>query len=168
MNIYEVWDKLDKLNESEADLIDKILWSTPDYEFYYDGFARDYTTDHFDPESSHGHYQTSQKYYWNGFTYEVDAVEIFEQLTGHIIEENLAKVQNTEISNKLRALFDATKNAPTEEQENTLNTFELFVAENLDDIVDLFDKPLKEHYREEAEEWAEEQLDPESPSRRYY
>lgn len=167
MNIYEVWDKLDKLNESEVDPIDKILWSLPDCVLHFDGFERDYVSDHYDPESRYGHYQTSQKYYWDDFEYEIDTVTMFELLFDKVIKENIDKVPNTEIISKLKTLYKAMEDAPKEEEEQASFTLGLFIAENLETLVELFEEVLKEYYVADAEDWAEEHLDPENLYGRY-
>lgn len=179
MNIFEVWDELEKLQEAEnetKDPVDELLAKIPCIVLDYSSFTREYAQDHFDPR--HGHYQTSKDYLWPEFEYEVDTVSMFETVRDDIIPDYINKVKpslskykyNTSftkslatLDTELKNLYTTYKNASPETEAEACQALELFIAQNLESIVILFENWIKEYYAEDAEEWAENNLDSMDP-----
>lgn len=179
MNIFEVWDELEKLQEAEdeKDPVDRILAKIPCIVLDYSSFTKEYTQDHFDPRLDHGHYQTSKEHLWPEFEYEVDTVDMFETVRDKIIPKYINKTKSsvskyryssfakslTTLDTELKNLYTTYKNASPETEAEACQALELFIAQNLESIVILFENWIKEYYAEDAEEWAENNLDSMDP-----
>lgn len=146
--------------DTEADPVQKILNDTPDFEFEYEGFERDWYEDRFDPNSWYGHYQVGGTDYYSDYTYSKDAGDVFEDLRDTIIDKYIDKVTDSELLAKYRELKKAWDESDDETEDAACEALEVFIAENLELLVDIFYDQLTEHYAEDAEEWAYEHLDP--------
>lgn len=145
---------------AEPDPVDKVLLDTPDIELEYCGFSNKYTKDHFDPGSWRGHYQTSGSDYYGDFTYKVDPVTMFETIRDDIIPEYASKYPTNELLCEYIRLDKLFQEAPTETAEELGETCDLFLAQNLENFVDLFVDELTKYFSEDAHDWARDSLEP--------
>ena len=139
-----------------------------DFEFEYGGFEDDAVTDHFDPNSAYGHYQTSKRIYHPDFTYEVDAVSMFEVMRDRFLPNNVDKISDSTLAAEFKklnaaddeayaALLNAKANGTSEELKAASYTYnianealELFIANNLKTFVDMFYNELRDWFEEDA------------------
>ena len=147
-----LWDDSNK----EVDPVDQILNTTDDFELEYDGFEVEWYEDHFDPSSSYGHYQTGGTDYHPDFTYKVNAINMFETLRDDILPKHAEKVTDSTLVTEYRKLAQAWENSTDATEAETGDAMELYIAKNLEELVDTFIDEILEHYKEEALEWAHE------------
>ena len=163
-NEYEtMWSK-DTLQEEQAvDPVDEILKTYDDFEFEYDGWSETVSEDRFDPFSSYGHYEVSRSYDYDNFTYKVDAFDMFELFVDSF--PKLIKINKKydeyelELINKYKELEQAWENSTKENEEETAAAIDLFIAENLESLVNTFYYELQDHYESAAYEWASDYLE---------
>lgn len=155
--VYEdLWDGV--LTE-EADPVDQELEKLDDYELEYEGFEDDEVTDGFDPNSWYGHTQKVKTYYFDDFTYKVEAKDLFEYLMD-FLQDKIEESSTSAIMNEYKKLAQAWWDAEGEEERRACAVVELYVAQNLFELADLYYNDIQEHYSEEAYEWALEHLNP--------
>lgn len=94
------------------------------------------------------------------FTFKVDATTVFEDLREAIIPEYKDKVNKSDLLTQYLKLDQASEDGSTE----TANALDFFLAQHLEDFVEIFNKALVERYEEAAHEWALEHLEPEDPA----
>jgi hypothetical protein len=159
MKLFEEFNEYENL--WSEDEIDKVLHQYDDFEIEYAGFESEWYEDHFDPGSYWGHYQTDGVNDYSDFTYEVDAVSIFETLRDTILpKKGESKADDPVVKEWLRLNELAVETAGTPEEDKALYELELFLAKNLDSFFKTFIKEISEYYKEDAQEWAVENLDP--------
>jgi hypothetical protein len=146
---------------TEVDPVQQKLNELEDYEFEYDGFEREWYEDRFDPNSWYGHYQVGGTHSYGSYTYKQDAVTVFEDVRDEMIPKFADKVKQSDLIKKCKELDYAAEHATDDTEDAAIEALELFIVENLDDLVDEFYQPLLAKYAEQAREWAEEHLDPE-------
>lgn len=154
----ETYDELNSLTE-DLDPIDQLLFETSAIELNFNGFDRDAFQDKFDPNS--GHYTVDWTNHYGDFTYEVSAVSIFEKLRDEIIPKHMSKFEGNEIVDKFKILYQNWEASTKETEEETCSKMEMYLAENLDEFVEIFNEQLLEEYEENAEEWAYDHMEPE-------
>lgn len=138
--------------------VNKILWDTPDIELEYDDFSNDWFEDHFNPDS--GHYQTTGTDYYSDYTYTRDAVDVYETLRDEVIPEYKDKVPSSKLLSDYLALEQTWENSTEENESETCEAMELFLATHLEEFAEIFNNQLIDYYAEEAEEWALDSLEP--------
>jgi hypothetical protein len=143
-----------------VDPVDQILQKTPDIPFEYEGFDSEWSKDHFDPNSWYGHYTTDGVDHYGDYSYKVDATTVFEDIRDDMIPKYLNKVPSSELVIECKKLYDAWNNSTDETEEETGEAFEVFIAKNLEELAEIFNKPLSAQYAENAQEWASEHLEP--------
>jgi hypothetical protein len=167
-NEYEkMWDSSSKdtlQEEQTIDPVDEILKTYDDFEFDYDGWTEDGFEDHFNPFSSYGHYQTSKTYNYDDFTYKIGAVDMFELLVDFLpkivkIKKNYDSDSEVELINEYKKLEQAWMDSSKEEEESTGRALDLFIAENLEALVNTFYYELQNHCKDDAYEWAGDNLE---------
>lgn len=94
------------------------------------------------------------------FTYNVDAADVFDNLRDTIIPKYKDKVEKSDLLAQYLKLDQASEDGSTE----TANALDFFLAQHLEDFIEIFNKALIERYEEEAQEWALENLEPEDPA----
>lgn len=162
-----LWDA--SLEEAaEPDSVDKILWNIPDIEFSYDGFSEDQYEDHFDPGLWNGHYQTSETVHFPDYTYTKDAVSVFEALRDEIIPKYKDKVSNNKLLDEYLALVQAWEDSTDETESETSDAMDLFLAAHLIDFVSMFEDKLINYYADSAEEYALDNITPQSDKEYWY
>lgn len=162
-----LWDA--SLEEAaEPDSVDKILWNIPDIEFSYDGFSEDRYEDHFDPGLWNGHYQTSETVHFPDYTYTKDAVSVFEALRDEIIPKYKDKVSNNKLLDEYLALVQAWEDSTDETESETSDAMDLFLATHLIDFVSMFEDKLINYYADSAEEYALDNITPQSDKEYWY
>lgn len=150
-----LWKEAAELEEAaELDPVSKILKETSDIELEYNGFSIEDVEDRFDPTSDYGHYQRISTSNYDDFTYTVEAWEVFKVLRDDIIPFYADKVPSHEKLEEYKKLMQAWETSTEETEEATGDAMELYLADNLEYFVEIFERQLKAFYREEAEEWA--------------
>lgn len=146
--------------DMEVDPVDQILKKTPDYELEYDGFSEDWYEDHFDPGSYYGHYQTTGVNNFDDFTYEIDAVSLWEYMVD-ILDKKIEESSPYSLTNEYKKLVQDCIAADGTEEEDAVNEVaNVFLAKNLHDFADLYYEDLLKLCSERAYEWARDHLDP--------
>ena len=145
--------------KEELDPVDQILNKTPDYELEYEGYDEDWHEDKFDPSSLYGHDQDYGTYHFDDFTYAVEARELFEYLVD-FLQDKAQEPITSDLMAEYKKLMDAWYAAEGEEEDRACEVMELYVAQHLEELAQLYDKDIHAHYEERAYEWARENLDP--------
>jgi len=173
MKLYEemkMWESLweDKIetyiDEKTDKIIDSILEQTEDFVVEYEGFDEDYDEDHWD-YSSESHYQTSSTAHYGDFEYEIEAVDVWED-TVNMSQKDIDKYKyiqsagNSELLNTFIKLQKETTEAPKEQATLYWNRLGVFVAENLDELFDIFYEYFYDKHEERAYEWALDHISP--------
>lgn len=152
-------ERLKLYNDDNAvDPVHQILSKTSDIEFEFDGFSRDRYEDKWDYNT--GHYTKDWTDDYDSFTYSQDATTVFEDIRDEMIPKYIDKVEQDSTIQECKKLYDAWQNSTEETEDETGDKFDLFVAQNLEDLAVIFNKYLVEKYVEDAENWAEEHLEP--------
>ena len=157
---FKLYENMWETNNVKQDPVQQILDQTPDIEFDYAGFKRERSEDHFDPNSLYGHYTKDWTDSYGSFTYKVDAITVFEDMRDEMIPSYLDKVEQSDLTAECKKVYDAWYNATEETEAETGEAFELFVAKNLETLAKVFEEYLLEKYAEDAEDWAEKNLEP--------
>lgn len=144
---------------AEADPVQKILNATPDFELEYEGYEYEWYEDHFNPDYAYGHYQTTGKSYLDDFVYSVDAGSMFELLRDIIIDKYANDVGKSELLDTYKALEKTWEDSTEEIEEEACEAMELFLAKNLKDFFDIFEKQIYDYYYEKAYEDKPERAD---------
>lgn len=183
MKMWEaMWDdpKSAKYTDDEIwNLVDGLIAKIPEnYLFEYGGFTDEGYEDHFDPGSWYGHYQTSSSSYYSDFTYEVEPGDMYEKLAeGSNWAEIIEAVKNRkykhrlltdplkepgakDLLNTVAKLEKELKAVPREQNQAQANKYYLFIAENLDALVEILYEYLCDYYEENAYEWARDNMEP--------
>ena len=147
--------------DNEADPVQQILDKASAIEFDYSGFSEDNFEDKWNDIS--GHYTVDWVDTFGDFTYEVDAVTVFEDIRDDMIPTYLNKVKQSELVTECKKVYDAWYNSTEDTEEAAGEAFELFVAKNLEDLALLFEGYLLVKYAEDAREWARMNLEPIDP-----
>lgn len=149
-----------KLYQEDAavDPVQQILNNTSNIGFEFEGFDRERYKDKWDPNT--GHYTKDWTDSYDSFTYTQDATTVFEDIRDEMIPKYIDKVEQDSTVQECKKLYDAWQSSTEETEEETGDKFELFVAQNLEDLAVVFNEYLIEKYREAAEEWAEEHREP--------
>lgn len=149
--------------EKQGDQVMKILTEIETIPLEYDGFENDWYEDHFDPNSSYGHYQTGGTNSYGSFTYEADAVTVFEYLRDSLLPEQAGKKSNSLLA-EFKRLNDICDSIDYKTQadafEKAGEELEIFIVQNLDEFVDMFMEDILDYFAEGAQEWALDNLDP--------
>ena len=141
-------------------------YSESDFEFDYEGgFEREWHQDHFDPYTTQ-HYTTGGVDYWDDFTYQVDPVSVFEVIRDDF-PNYVDKVPANDIITKCKALYTAWQNSTDDTEEETSDAYELFIAEHLEELAEIFYDQLHDYFADNAEEYAINNLDPHDPKDDY-
>lgn len=92
---------------------------------------------------------------YGDYSYDANAHDVFDAVFELLdYKENLAKISNKELVNEYNALIRAWVNAAPEDELETLEAVEYFIADNLDELVsELYDDVL-EYFEERAADWA--------------
>ena len=151
--------KEDAAEEAEV-TVDDILADADGYEIEYEGWENDISTDHFDSFS--GHYQTPKFEYYDDFTYYVEPVDLFEYLVD-LLQEKAKEANTSELMTEYKKLMDAWYKAEGDEEDRACAAMELWVAQHLHELADMFSKDITDHFWEEAYDWAERNLRPIDP-----
>ena len=152
------WTKL-LLADRAADPVEQLLNKTKDYELDYKSFSRDWEEDKFDPNSAYGHYQDYGTDYYSDFSYPVKAHTLYEYLND-LLAEKVKEPSTSELMAEYKKLYQAWQSATGEAEDIALEALELFQAQNLYDLADLYIDEVKEHFSEDAYDWASENLEP--------
>lgn len=170
MKLYEefrdyekLWDDVteeDKKLSEDLDPADKVLMETDDFELEYEGFEAEWEKDHFDPGSWHGHYQTRGTQYYPSYTYDVDAISMFETIRDYMLPEYSSKYSNIKEVKEYNRLLKIWENSSEETEDEASAAVDLYLATNLSEFVDTFIEELTDHYAEAAHEWALDNLIP--------
>jgi hypothetical protein len=160
INLVEEWKLYETMwDESrQEDPVQQILNKASDIEFEFGGFSRD----RFKDKWSHttGHYTKDWTDRYDNFTYMVDAITVFEDIRDKMIPKYIDKVEQSPLIIECKKVFDAWNNSTPETEAKTGEIFDLFIANNLEALAEVFNNQLKEEYEEEAENWAEENIEP--------
>lgn len=158
-NEYEnMWEDTKALEEA-VDPVDEVLNKTPDYELEYEGFDSEWSEDKFDPNSWYGHYTVDGTDHYNDFTYKIDAGSLFEYLVD-LLQDKAQEPVTNELMTEYKKLMDAWYKAEGEEETKACAAMELWVAQHLHELADLYYEDIVEYNRESAYEWASENLEP--------
>jgi hypothetical protein len=162
MKLHEEFKEYENLWEAAEEAVDpvsEVLENTPDYELEYEGFDTEWSEDKWNPNSWYGHYTVDGTSHFRDFAYGVDSVSLFEYLVDLL--QNKAKEPSTSgIMAEYKKLMQAWYAAEGEEEAIACEAMELYVAQHLHELADLYEKDIAEHYKEFAYEWAEENLEP--------
>jgi hypothetical protein len=167
MNMWEsLWeDRIETyIDEKTEKIIDELLEQADIYVIEYEGFDEDYAEDHWD-YSSESHYQTSSTAHYGDFEYEIEVGDVWEDIV-NISQQDIEKHKfiqsagDTNLINTLIKLQKETEEAPKDQATLYWNRLGVFVAENLDDLFDIFYEYFYDKYEELAYEWALDSLDP--------
>lgn len=155
MKLYEEFKEYENLWEAyEPTEVDNILWAINDFEFDYEGWEETGVKPGFDPGTSDGYYETEETYEHDDFTYKVDAVSMFEVLRDEILPEHSNKISNSALAVEYKNLETAWENSTKETEDEAGEALDLFLANNLEILVEDFYDELKEYFSERAYEWA--------------
>ena len=162
MKLHEEFKEYENLWESSetVDPVDEILKQTPDYELEYEGYDEDWYKDKFDPTSLYGHDQDYGTHHYNDFTYAIDAVRLFEYLADDLLQDKAQEPITSDLMAEYKKLMDAWYAAKGDEEDRACDAMELYIATHLHELADLYSKDIEEHYKDDAYEWAYENLDP--------
>lgn len=153
MKLHEEFKEYENLwEDAELDPVDEILNDYDSIKFDYDGFTVEGYEDHFDPR--YGHWDTAETYEHDDFTYDVDAVSMFEFLRDTFLPKNVNKISDVELATEYKKLESAWENSTDETEDAACEALEIFLAKNLEEFVNIFYYELKEYYSEEAYDWA--------------
>jgi hypothetical protein len=155
-----MWEASETLEEA-VNPVDEILAKTPDYELEYEGFDEDWYEDKWNYNTM-DHDQDYGTYHFDDFTYEVDATGLFEYLVD-LLQDKAEENPTDEVMVEYKKLIDAWYKAEGEEEDRACAAMELYVAQHLHELADLYYKDIQEHYSDSAYEWAKESLEPSEP-----
>lgn len=145
-------------SEDAADPVDQILRQLPDYELEYEGYDEDWYEDKWN-YSIMDHDQDYGTYHFDDFTYEVDATSLFECLVD-LLQDKAQEEVTAEVMVEYKKLMQAWYDAEGEEEERACAAMELYVAQHLHELADLYKKDITKYYNDSAYEWASENLEP--------
>lgn len=145
-------------DDNAVDPVQQILNKTSDIEFEFDGFSRERYEDKWDYNT--GHYTKDWTDDYDSFTYNQDATTVFEDIRDEMIPKYIDKVEQDLTVQECKKLYDAWQSSTEETEDETGDKFELFVAQNLEALAAVFNEYLVAKYAEDAENWAEENLEP--------
>ena len=124
----------------------------------YDGFSDDWSEMVSDPGSDYGYYERCGSRSIPDYIYEADITDVLEVLDDLVYDDETNA--NHELVKEYKRLRDIWEDASEETETATLEAWELFTLENIDDFVDLFYDGLISHFSERAEEYAREHVNP--------
>ena len=156
------WDERRPLHDedSKVDPVELALAELEDFDLEYDGFDDDWAEDHFDPNSWYGHYQKTGTNSYRGFTYTVEAADMFEYLTTCLErEKNPGRSSYIKEYFRLSDVWEATPDYSIEstEAEDAIN---LYLINNIDEFFKLYEEDVYDHFQESALDWARAHLSP--------
>jgi hypothetical protein len=147
--------------DKDVDPVEIALKKKAKVELEYDGFEDEWSEFHNDPMSDYGFYETAHASSCDDFTFEVEPGDMLEFLLEFITEcVDNGTAPNNELINTYKELDKAY--AETTEyvaEKQALEALSLFVVENLEAFVEMFYDRIKEHYEEQAMEWALDHCD---------
>ena len=136
MKLHEEFKTYENLWEDyELDPTSKLINSYEDFVFDYEGWEEEGYEDHFDPASAYGHYQTSSTTVHPDFTYDVDAMTVFETLRDKILPEKSNKISDAGLQAEYKKLEAAWENSTEEARYEAGEALDLFIAENLEAVL---------------------------------
>lgn len=145
--------------DNAVDPIQKVLNDIKEIDLEYGGFANDWYEDHFDPNSYYGHYQTGGTDHYDDFTYTVDATSVFEYLN-ELLPAKLDKLPVNDLTVEYKKLLKAYNDSTDDMEEEAGEALDLFLAQNLEEFVEIAKEYVLEHFAEDAEAWAIEHSEP--------
>ena len=135
-----------------------LLTKIGEVEIEFPEFEQEWVKDRADVRGQHVQDYGTDLY--PAFTYSVDATTVFEDLRETIIPEYKNRVENSELLTQYLNLAQASEDGDTE----AVNALDFFLAQHLEEFVEIFNKALVERYEEAAQEWALDNLEPEDPA----
>lgn len=123
-------------------------------EIEFPGFEHEWFKDRADARGQH--VQDSGTDFYPAFTYSADATAVFDNLRDTIIPKYKDRVEKSELLTQYLKLEQASENGDTD----AANNLDFFLAQHLEDFVEIFNKGLVKQFKEEAQEWALENLEP--------
>lgn len=135
-----------------------LLTKMGEVEIEFPEFEREWFKDRADARGQHRQDYGTDVY--PAFTYNVDATDVFDNLRDTIIPKYKDKVEKSDLLAQYLKLDQASEDGSTE----TANALDFFLAQHLEDFIEIFNKALIERYEEEAQKWALENLEPEDPA----
>lgn len=157
-NEYEnMWEDTKALEEA-VDPVDEVLNKTPDYELEYEGYDEDWYEDKWNYNTM-DHDQDYGTYHIPDYTYEVDADSLFEYLVD-LLQDKAQEPGTNELMTEYKKLMDAWYKAEGDEEARACAAMELWVAQHLHELADLYYEDIKEYYSDRAHEWSIENVEP--------
>lgn len=163
-------ERLNKLSSQELyDRTTDILKTINDIELEYDGFDTEWdTVDIYASIAQNDYVTNTHSGYVSDFIYELDSGAAFEFIRDRLDLLSLEQIKALNMANKdiLADLYAKLNEAgAANDSETYMYSIDLFVAENLEALVEIFYNQLRSKYKNDAYEWAEEHLDADEEGR---
>lgn len=133
-------------------------------ELDYDGFESESSKMVSDPGAPYGYQEIDTSKTFPSFTYKADVTDVIEHLDDMmdgttVLEDDKANNELVKEYLRLKAIWEDTEH-DTEEEAIAEENWDLFIYNNLDELVELFYESLLDSFKDRATDYALECVDP--------